>query len=145
MKLSTKARYGMRALIDVALHQKEGPVGLGDIAQRQEVSEKYLEHLFRQLKSAGIVRSVRGAKGGYCLSRPQEEITLLEIINALEGTLTPVNCVDDSQICSRAPQCVTREIWADLKKIMEDYLKSKTLADLVKRQQEIFNKLVYYI
>ncbi len=145
MKFSTKARYGMRALIDIAIHQKEGPVRLGDVAQRQEVSEKYLEHLFRQLKSVGLVRSVRGAKGGYCLARPPEEITLLEIINALEGTVTPVNCVDDEQICSRTPQCVTREVWIELKQIIEEYLSSKTLADLVKRQREIFNQLVYYI
>lgn len=145
MRISTKARYGIRALIDVATHGTENPVSIGEIAERESISEKYLEHLFRQLKTAGLVRSVKGARGGYLLTRSPDKITAFEIITALEGSLTPVDCVDDSSVCERVSDCVTRELWTELKMVIENYLKSKTLADLAKRKEELSKGFVYHI
>ncbi len=145
MKISTKARYGIRALIDVAIHGAENPVSLGEIAEREAISEKYLEHLFRQLKTSGIVRSVKGSRGGYLLTRSADKITAYEIIAALEGSLTPVDCVDDSGLCDRVSDCVTRELWTELKLVIENYLKSKTLADLAKTKEELSKGFVYHI
>ncbi len=145
MKISTKARYGLRALVDLALHQSEGPVGLKEIAEREGVSEKYLEHLFRQLKAANLVRSTRGASGGYELARSPEKINLLEVVEALEGGVHLVDCIDQAELCPRVPQCVTREVWEDLKNLMEEYLKSKNLSHLARRQKEKWSAPVYYI
>lgn len=145
MKISTKVRYATRALIDISLHQEKGPVGLRDIAERQDISEKYLEHLFRQLKASKIIRSVLGAGGGYELTRSPKNISLLEVVNAVEGGISIVDCVEDAELCPRVPQCVTREVWTELKQIMEQYLASTNLAELARRQKEKFLKKVYFI
>ncbi len=134
MKLSTRSRYGIRALIDIALNSDGRPVLLRDVARRQQISTMYLEHLITPLISAGIIRSTRGAKGGVWLARPAKDIRLSEIVRLLEGSLAPVECVDDLNYCSRKDFCVTREIWVDLKKAMTDVLDSNSLQDLVERQ-----------
>lgn len=136
MKLSTKGRYGTRALLDVALHQGDNPVQLKDIAERQQISLSYLEHLVAPLVAAEILKSVRGARGGVSLARPAEEISLIDVVRALEGSLAPVECVDDAAKCPRAESCVTRDIWAETKRAMEAVLEATTLADLVRRQRE---------
>ncbi len=145
MKLSTKARYGVRAMVNIALNQKEGPVQLSTIAEKEEVSEKYLEHLFRQLKARGLVLSQRGARGGYILARPPQEITLYEIVKALEGDLAPVNCLIKASSCSRSPICATRDVWSGLQKSIENYLKSKTLWELAREQEGKINVPIYHI
>ena len=134
MKLSTKSRYGVRALLDVAIHQSDIPVQLKDVAERQQISLSYLEHLVAPLVSAGIIKSTRGAHGGVSLGRPSEEIPLIDVVRALEGSVAPVECVDDPTKCTRADSCVTRDLWIETKRAMESVLESTTLADLVQRQ-----------
>jgi Rrf2 family protein len=136
MKLSTKGRYGLRALLDLALHQGEGLVLLKDIAQRQEISLPYLEHLITPLLAGGIIRSTRGAQGGISLLKRPQEIKLSEVIQLLEGSLAPVECVNHPEICSRSDICVTRDIWIEMKSAMNEVLDSTTLQDLVERQRQ---------
>jgi Rrf2 family protein len=147
MKLSTRGRYGTRALLDLALYQEEGPVLLRDIAQRQQISLRYLEHLITPLIAGGIVRTARGAKGGVSLAKPPKEIKLSEIIQLLEGSIAPAECVNSPGICSRSKLCVTRDIWGELKQAMDEVLKSTTLQDLVERQKrkEQPEEVMYYI
>ncbi len=116
MKLSTRAQYGTRALLDLALHKGEGPVLLRDIAQRQQISPMYLEHLITPLVAAGIIRSTRGARGGVWLAKSPQEIKLSEVIGLLEGSIAPVECVSDPKYCSRSELCVTRDIWSEPKR-----------------------------
>jgi Rrf2 family cysteine metabolism transcriptional repressor len=136
MKLSTKGRYAMRAMMDLGQHHGEGPVMLKDIAHRQGISERYLEHLFLSLKAAGMVNSVRGAHGGFTLTRPPSETNLIDIIRICEGPLSIVECVTDANFCPRSLRCATRDIWLELKTAMDGVLESLTLQDLVMRQQK---------
>ncbi len=147
MKISTKGRYGTRALLDIALHQNEGLVQLKAIAQRQQISLHYLEHIIAPLIASGMLRSTRGARGGVSLGRSPQEIRLSEVVQVLEGSIAPVECVDDPNICSRADLCVTRDIWAEMKKAMSGILESTTLQDLVERQRERqkLEAVMYYI
>lgn len=135
MKISTKGEYGLRAMVDLANHYGEGPVLLKDIAERQDISKKYLDHLVSTLRTAGLVRSIRGARGGYLLARQPKEIKLIEIIQTLEGSVSPFECVDNLTICKKTKSCVTREIWQRVKKAIFDVLDSTTLASLVKGNQ----------
>ena len=136
MKLSTKGRYGTRALLDVAIHQGDSPVQLKDVAERQQISLSYLEHLIAPLVAAGMLRSSRGAHGGVSLGRLPQDIPLIDVVRALEGSVAPVECVDDPAKCSRADGCVTRDLWIETKRAMESVLESTTLADLVRRQHD---------
>ena len=147
MKLSTRGRYATRALLDLALHQGEEPVLLRDIAQREQISLRYLEHLITSLIAGGIVRSTRGARGGVSLAKPPEEIRLSEVIQLLEGSIAPVECVNNPGICARSELCVTRDIWSELKKAMNGVLESTTLQNLVERQKrkERPREVMYYI
>ena len=134
MKLSTKGRYATRAMLDLALHSGEGPILIKDIARRQEISELYLKQLFIPLKTAALVRAIRGAHGGFTLARPPSQIKLIEIVQSVEGSTAPVECVDDAGICRRSDLCVTRGVWAEVKKAMDKVLESTTLQDMVERQ-----------
>jgi len=147
MKLSTRGRYGTRALLELALHQGEGPVLLKDIAQRQQISLRYLEHVITPLIAGGIVRSTRGARGGVSLAKPPQEVRLSEVIQLLEGSIAPVDCVNNPRVCSRSAFCVTRDIWGELKKAMDSVLESTTLQDLVERQKrkEQPEEVMYHI
>lgn len=135
MKLSTKGRYGTRALMDIALHREEGPVPLRDIAEREQISLPYLEHLIAPLIEGGIIRSARGIGGGVSLIKSPQEIRLSEVIGLLEGSLALVKCVDNPKACNRSEFCVTRDIWRELKAAMDGVLESTTLQDLVERQK----------
>ena len=146
MKLSTRGRYGTRMLLDLAL-QHDRPVALKDIAQRQQISLPYLERLIAPLIAGGIIRSARGIRGGISLARRPEEINLSEVVQLLEGSITPVECVNNPGVCMRSKLCATRDIWAELKKAMEGVLESTTLQDLVARQKrkEQPEEIMYYI
>jgi len=135
MKLSTRGRYAARALLDLACHQGAAPIPLKDIARRQGISLYYLEHIVMPLATAGIVRSSRGASGGIRLARPPQQIRLSEILRLVEGSLVPVACVANPEICPRSKMCVTREIWAELDRVISVVLESTTLQDLVERQE----------
>ena len=136
MRLSTKGRYGVRALLDVALHNETGPVLLKDIARRQDVSAQYLEHLISPLIKAGILRSRRGSRGGISLGRTPEEINLSQVVEILEGSVAPVECVDNPEVCSRSGSCVTRDIWVEIKAATVGILGSTTIKDLVTRHKQ---------
>ena len=134
-------------MLDLALNCNEGPINIKEIGIRQEISPKYLEHLIAPLRVAGLVKSIRGAHGGYILARPPEKIVLSEVIQVLEGSIAPSECVDDPSICSREKLCVTRDIWAEMKEAMEKVLESTTLKDLVdrKRLKERSKAAMYHI
>jgi Rrf2 family cysteine metabolism transcriptional repressor len=125
----------MRAMLDIATHADGGLVLLKDIAARQEISKRYLEHMMTQLRNRGLVVSERGASGGYRLARDPADIRLDQIFEALEGEIAPVECVRDSSVCQRADDCITRELWCEVSDAMRSVLAKKTLADL-KRQWE---------
>jgi Rrf2 family protein len=149
MKVSTRVRYGVRLMLELALNYGAGQIRLRDIAERQEVSEKYLEHLVAALKAAGLVTGVRGRHGGYVLSRAPSEIPLNEIHAALGGSLAPVECVDDPDVCSRKSLCVARDVWCEVTDAMRKVLESTTLQDLVDRQHakklDVHGQIMYYI
>ncbi|MCI9402315.1 MAG: Rrf2 family transcriptional regulator [Oscillospiraceae bacterium] len=136
MKISTKGRYALRLMLDIALTGSEEPVPLRDVAERQDISNKYLEQIVTQLSRAGLVRSVRGMGGGYLLTRRPEEFTVGEILRALEGSLAPVSCAEDPACCCRADQCVTQEVWEKIQAAVNGVVDNITLADLVKRYDE---------
>jgi len=136
MKLSTRGRYGVRTLLDLALHQGEGLVLLKDIARRQEFSLSYLEHLIAPLIAAGLVKSTRGVGGGVSLVKSPTEIKLGEAVQLLEGPFAPVDCVSHPESCHRAASCVTRDIWIEMKEAMSRVLDSTTIQDLVDRQKQ---------
>ena len=147
MKISTRGRYGTRMLVDLALHEGEGPVQLKDIAERQQISLQYLEHLVGPLIAAGIIRSVRGARGGVLLRKRPEEIRLSEVVNALEGSLCVVDCLNNPESCTRYEFCSVREIWYNLKDAMNGILESTTLQGLVEKQRKKVKPVepMYYI
>lgn len=147
MKISTKGRYGTRALLDLALHEGEGPVLLRDIAQRQQISLSYLEHVVTPLIAGGIIRTTRGPRGGISLAKPPEGVSLDEVIQLLEGSVALVECVSNPEVCERSELCVTRDVWDELKKAMDGVLESITLQDLVERQKRKKQpgEIMYYI
>ena len=135
MKLSTKGRYGMRAMLDLAQHYEDGLILAKDVARRQGISERYLEHLFLTLKTAGLIKSVRGAHGGFTLARPPHKIKLMDILSVSEGQIALVDCVADASVCSRSSFCATRDLWTELQSVIGGFLRSQTLQDLVGRQK----------
>lgn len=139
MKLSTKGRYGLRAILDIALHEEEGPVTLNSISERQGISKRYLEQLLLVLKQSGIVKSVRGFQGGYVLGREPQNISVGDIIRALEGPIAPVDCVNEneSHSCLRAEICVTQKIWGELRDSMIKVLDSYSLHDLINKHRNM--------
>lgn len=147
MKLSTRARYGTRALLDLALHQNNGLVQLKDISLRQNISLHYLEHIISPLIGAGIIRSTRGVRGGVQLSKHPRDIKLSEVLQLLEGSIAPVECVNNAGSCSRTNQCAVHDIWSDMKKAMVQVLESTTLQDLAERQngKEQPEQSMYYV
>ena len=136
MKISTKGRYALRLMLDLAIQPGDSAVPLRDVAERQEISDKYLEQIVTQLARGGLVRSVRGAGGGYLLPRTPEEYTVGEILRQLEGNLAPVSCVSGGSCCGRADRCVTLEVWQQIQDAVDGVVDNITLADLVKRYHD---------
>jgi Rrf2 family protein len=123
----------MRAVIELAVSDRKGPLQLKVIAQRQDISAKYLEQLMVVLKSAGFVRSIRGAKGGYVLAKAPNQIKLSDIFHCLEGAVSTVECVENEDYCQRAADCVARQVWIEVQEAIEGVLQSTTLQDVVDR------------
>lgn len=136
MKLSTRSRYGLRLMFELALNFNKGTVFLKDIAERQDLSEKYLSKLIIPLKAAKLVNSARGAHGGYTVARDPETITVKEIVEALEGDLSLVECLKNASVCDSVEVCPTREIWRSLEREMRKVLENITLQSIVKDHQE---------
>ena len=147
MKLSTRGRYGTKALLDVALNGGEKPVLLKDIAQRQQISLMYLGHLITPLVTAGILRSTRGAKGGISLARPPQEIKLNEVVQLLEGSMAPVDCINNPESCPQYEVCATRDTWDEIKQAVNGVLESTSLQNLVERhkRKQQTKEAMYYI
>ena len=144
MQISTRGRYGLRAMVDLAMHKQEGPLALRVIAERQEISESYLEQVFTSLRKASLVRASRGAQGGYELVRPAKDITVGDVLRALEGPIAPVLCVENEH-CDREKHCITRWFWQDLKEVIDNFLDSTTLQDLADRALSGDVNVMYYI
>lgn len=139
MKISTKGRYALRMLIDLAEHQQDGFVSLKDIAERQEISKKYLEQIVAMLNRPDVLRTNRGYQGGYRLAKPASEYTVGDILRITEGGLTPVACLEDgAAACDRADTCATLPIWQGLNKVINEYLDGITLQDILDKQRESY-------
>ena len=147
MKLSTKSRYGVRAMFDMAFNAGTLPVQIKDISRRQAISPRYLEQIFQDLKRAGLVKSRRGPQGGYFLARKPEEISVGEIILAAEGELQLVDCgkrrackgrkAATRKVCEFDNQCVTQQLWSEASQMLNDYFASINLRDLCQRGKEL--------
>ncbi len=133
MKISTKGRYGLRIMTDLAVNGKDGPVALKEIAERENLSEKYLEQIINLLSKEGLVKSVRGAKGGYHLTKSPKEITVEDILKATEGSLAPVACAEDNGKCENYCDCVTSFIWTQIYEATISVVSSITLENLADR------------
>jgi Rrf2 family iron-sulfur cluster assembly transcriptional regulator len=155
MRLSTKSRYGLRALFDMAYHAGTLPAQIKDISRRQNISPRYLEQIFQELKRGGLLKSRRGPQGGYFLSRKPQEITVQQVITAAEGEMALVNCVKSGKDCKKAcefdNECVTQKIWQEASKRLNDYLDSVTLKDLCDQakamgmEKELDHRFMYFI
>lgn len=143
MKLSTKGRYGLKAMFELSLNQHNGPVSLKIIAKKQNISDQYLEQIFSSLKKSGLVKSVRGAQGGYLLTKEPVNITVGEILTVLEGPVSLSDCVLDEDVCENSNVCVTKIVWEKLKKGIEEVINSITLQDMINDYNK--NKLEYDI
>ena len=136
MMISTRGRYALRILVDLAENQNEGYITLKEAADRQEISEKYLESIVKDLVKARFVEGVRGKGGGYRLSRPADEINVLEVLQSADGTLVPVACLEEgSTPCSRAAACRTLPLWKGLDAVISEYLSGFTVQDLIKTDE----------
>ncbi len=134
MKISTKGRYGLRVMLDLAVYGDGKYVSLTDISQRQDVSLKYLESIISSLKGAGLVKSARGKSGGYKLTKTPAEYTVGEILKSAEGDLAPVSCLSKEDPCPHADQCLSLPVWEGLDKVIDEYLESITLDDVINKK-----------
>lgn len=144
MRISTRARYGLRLMLDLALKHGKGPIFLKEVSRSQEISEKYLGQIIMPLKAAGLVKSFRGAHGGYTLQRDPEKITVREIVATLEGDLNLVECVVNPTSCGRYALCVTQEVWSKVSRAVSETLEAITLADLVRRNNQRSETMASY-
>lgn len=145
MKLSTKGRYGLRALIDLAQYSEDKPVSITNISSRQDISERYLEQLMAKLKKAGIVKSIRGANGGYVIAKDLAEISVGDILRALEGNLEPVECagLEPGNLCKSSDQCVTKYVWKRINESINQTVDEIKLDQLVaesRKKQHVTQK-----
>ncbi len=136
MKLSTRTRYAMRAVLQLADNFGKGPLQTRVIAENQDISVKYLEQLMSTLKSAGLVRSQRGAKGGYILANPPDQIKLSEIFDVFEGPVVTVECVTNENYCAKAADCIARQIWNEVQCAVKNVLQSSTLQDALDKAKK---------
>ena len=143
MMISTRGRYALRILIDLAENQGEGFVTLREVADRQEISEKYLESIVKDLVKARILEGLRGKGGGYRLCRAPDQINVLEVLTRMEGTLAPVACLEDGALpCARAADCRTLALWRGLDEVVRSYLRGFTVQDLMRRDTDGFDYVI---
>lgn len=137
LKISTKGRYALRMLLDLAEHQNDGYIALKDIAARQNISKKYLEQIVPILNKSDLLKTNRGYQGGYKLAKAPDKYTVKDVLIVTEGSLAPISCLDHDPIeCERCHECLTLPMWQGLKKVISDYLDSVTLQDLLDNQRE---------
>ena len=149
MKLSTKGRYGLKAMFELSLSYGQGPISLNRIAEKQNLSIHYLEQLFSSLRKAGLVKSIRGAQGGYILAQKPDEITVGDIIRTLEGPLAPADCVleDENKGCNKAGSCITRTVWEKIRDSINNVVDGITLQDMIDDYKKLNKEdtYMYYI
>ena len=147
MKLNTKTRYGLRAILEIAVNSSNQGVLQKDIAKAQDISVKYLDQIIAELKSANLISTIGGKKSGYQITRAAEEITIYDIFKAFNAPLKLIDCFDKEQECEKHAMCVSQNYWCELNKIIISYLEGKTLADLVKEHSKISgsNQIMFYI
>ena len=133
MKLSTKTRYGTRAIIDIAQNSENGSTMLKDIATRQSLSPKYLDHILSAMRRAGLIRNIRGKGGGYILSKMPANITVKDILEAVDGSFEPVECLSNTDLCDKVPSCGTRDVWLRMKEAVDGVLEEATLQSLLEK------------
>ena len=144
MRISTRSRYGLRLMVEIALSYGKGPILLKEISRNIDVSEKYLSQIIMPLKGKGLINTFGGAHSGYILSRPPSEIRLKEIVEILEGDLSLIDCVNNPSTCDKVSTCVTRDIWTKMGEKISEVLSSYTLEDLVKMCRERKNDRLMY-
>jgi len=145
VKFSAKGEYGVRAILDIALDQKSGPVQVKEISKRQAIPERFLEQVMASLKKAGLVEAFRGAQGGYILAKSASKISLADVIQALEGPLTLMECVSEesSQRCDQVSLCVIRDVWIGVQSAIVEALASITIDDMCKKKRDKENTVGY--
>jgi len=136
MKISTRTRYGIRAVLELAENYQKGPLQLRIIAQRQDISMKYLEQIMTVLRTGDFIRSIRGPRGGYMLAKAPNQIKLSDVFDCLEGPATTVECVEDENYCARSFDCIARQLWKQVQQAVRSVLQSVTLQDLVDRAND---------
>jgi Rrf2 family protein len=138
MKFSAKSEYAIRAVLDIAIRSAEGPVQVKEIAGRQFIPERFLEQVLSGLKRAGLVKSLRGAQGGYLLGRSADQMTLADLIQAVEGPITLMECTSEevSSRCRQSTSCVVKDVWSDVQSALVDALNSVTVEDMCRRRKE---------
>lgn len=136
MKLSTRTRYGIRAVLELAEHYGQGPLQLKNIAKHQDISVKYLEQIMTILKSGSFIGAIRGPRGGYMLVKSPNQIKLSEVFDCLEGPVTTVECIENKNYCARAVDCVAKNLWMQVDKAIRSVLDSVTLQDLVDKAKD---------
>ena len=135
MRLSTRSRYGVRLMLVLGINENKGPIFLKDIANSEEISEKYLSQIIIPLKANGLINTFRGAHGGYVLSRSASQIKLREIIESLEGDMSLVDCVKKPDMCNRSTECITHDVWSEMSLLLVDFLENLSLDDLIKKNK----------
>jgi len=136
MKISTKVRYGARAMLELASHYGKGPIDLKEIAKKEDISLKYLEQVIIPLRTAGLVKAIRGSKGGYSLAKSPSEIWLNDLVEILEGPLDLIECLNNPNTCRKVQTCVTRDVWKDVQEAIYKVFHSITLEDMLNRKEE---------
>lgn len=137
MKLSTRGRYACRAVLELVRAYGRGSVSIDRIAEKQDISKRYLEHIFARLRAAGIVAGTRGSKGGYTLRRDPARLTVGEVVRAVEGPLGPVHCVDDPDSCPKSSHCATHNLWVEAAVVLNRLLDRRTMAALSRDQKRL--------
>jgi Rrf2 family protein len=145
MKISTRSRYGLRLMFDLALNYEKGPIQLNEISKRQEISEKYLSQLVIQLRLAGLINSVRGSKGGYYLAKSPDQISIKDIVEPLEGSMNIIDCIDENNDCGRKDHCITIEVWKILSNKINETLAGIKLSTLLEWDKKKNKEINYFI
>ncbi|HVB60752.1 MAG: Rrf2 family transcriptional regulator [Ktedonobacteraceae bacterium] len=145
MKLTMKGDYGLRAMLDMAAYYGQGPIESADIARRQYIPEQYLDQILMALRKEGLVKSVRGPKGGHMLARSPAEITMAQVMQALEGYVPPMECLPNPDFCKLSPGCALREVWQQIDAMTQQLLGATTIEQLAQRHQIDNLETMYYI
>jgi Rrf2 family protein len=145
MKLTMKGDYGLRAMLDMAAYYGQGPVESAHIASRQDIPEQYLDQILMVLRKEGLVKSIRGPKGGHMLAKPPGQITMAQVMQALEGYVPPMQCLPDPGFCSLSPGCALREVWQKIDAMTQQILSSTTIEELAQRHRIGSTETMYYI